>query len=182
MLESVAVVEETADVTGARFVLIAASHDGGIVDDGRLEAVRRGADDGIGAVAVVSWLGQTAGIDQVDAVFFRDQSLVGVTEEDCFAVFLHSLIIQVIQTVVDVLHMTVGQQDPSVVALDDLEVVCTVAAVAVALDRHDRDTEFPFQRAPVFQVVSRVGDEIQIGQFRENFPYFIQLSVGVPDY
>ena len=182
MLESVAVVEETADVTGSRLVLIAASHDGGIIDDGRLEAARRGADDGIGTVAVIPGLCETARVDQVDAVFFCDQRFVSVTEQNRPAVFFHRLVIQVVQTIVDVLHMSVGQQDPSIVALDNLEIVCAVAAIAVAFDRNDRNTEFTLQRPPVFKVIACMGDEIQIGQFRENFPYFVQLSVGVPDY
>ena len=105
-----------------------------------------------------------------------------MAEENGLAIFLHRFVIQIVQTVVDVLHMTMGQQDPSVVGLDDLEVVCTVAAVTVALDCYDRNAEFPFQRTPVLQVISCMRNKIQIGQFREDFPYFIKLSMCVTDY
>ena len=182
MLESVAVVEDAADITCPRLVFITAAHNGGIIDDGRLETVRCGTDDGIGSVAVIPWLREAAGVDQVDAVFLRDQCFMSMAKENCFAIFLHRFVIQIVQTVVNVLHMTMGQQDPSIVGLDDLEVVCTVAAVAIALDCYDRNSEFSFQCTPVLQVISCMCNKIQIGQFREDFPYFIQLSMCVTDY
>ena len=182
MLESVAVVEDAADITCPRLVFIAAAHNGGIIDDGRLETVRCGTDDGIGPVTVIPWLREATGVDQVDAVFLRDQCFVSMAKENGLAIFLHRFVIQIVQTVVDVLHMTMGQQDPSVVSLDDLEVICTIAAVTVALDCYDRNSEFPFQCMPVLQVISCMRNKIQIGQFREDFPYFIQLSMCVTDY
>ena len=105
-----------------------------------------------------------------------------MAEENGLAIFLHRFVIQIVQTVVDVLHMTMDQQDPSVVGFDDLKVVCTVAAVTVAFYCYDRNSEFSFQCMPVFQVISCMRNKIQIGQFREDFPYFIQLSMCVTDY
>ncbi len=158
------------------------THDGRIIDDGGIKAVFACSDDGIGTVAAVPWLRETAGIDKMNAICLVDERLMGMTEEDCLAIIFQNLVHKGIQLVLDIFHMTVSEQDFTIFGFDDGEIVTAVAAVTVAFDSDDRHAQLVLQRFCIRKMISRMGDEVDILKLFPDISDFIEFSVGVPDY
>ena len=135
-------------------------------------------ENGVGTVAAVSRVCQTAGIDQIDAAKVLAHRYVGVSETDGDTVLLFGKIEQIVVIITGTLQMAVGDEQFPGGSLHDFS-VRTRGAVAVSFYTDYGDSQGIFEGMRVSLVVPAVNNQINMIQFSINLIDLVQKSVSV---
>ena len=176
--EPVAVIEQSSDEASLGLFLFLTAADGIVVDDVGIKILFGAVENGVGTVAAVSRVCQTAGIDQIDAAEILTHWDMGMSETGGDTVLLFGKIEQVVVIITGPLQMAVGDEQFSGGSFHDFS-VRTRGTVAVSFYTDYGDSQGIFEGMRVSLVVSAVNDQINMIQFSINLIDLVQKSVGI---